>query len=388
MNKILLWSLMIVTTLWPAGIIEASAKKSAQKKPAATASSKTTGAVKPDYGISRVPYVGAIVVEATTGQVLFEENADAKVYPASTLKLMDLLIILEKVQKGQLKLTDKVTVSAEAAKMGGSQVWLEKGETFTLDEMLYALMVQSANDAAVALAEHVAGSKQEFVNLMNQRARELGMKATVFRSVHGLPPDAKAGQQPDETTPRDMTLLCRELLKHKDALRYTSTREREFRKEPKLLMRNHNKLLETVAGCDGLKTGYFQRAGFSIAATAARNGRRVIAVVMGARASNERIARLRGVAEANCLDVKTAELINRAFATLAANPPKPTTASPLPAAVNPAGPSTTAAKPEPPAAPAPKKAEQQKQVPWIWIGVVAFCGLAAAVIGVRMVTRK
>jgi D-alanyl-D-alanine carboxypeptidase (penicillin-binding protein 5/6) len=374
--------------LWQAPVMEAAAKKSTQKKPAASATSKTPATVAGNYGISRVPYVGAIVVDAATGQVLFEENADAKTYPASTLKLMDLLIILEKIEKGQLKLTDKVTASAEAAKMGGTQVYLRQGETFTLDEMLYALMVQSANDAAVALAEHVAGSKQEFVNLMNQRARELGMKATVFRSVHGLPPSAKEGQQPDETTPRDMVLLCRELLKHKDALRYTSTKQREFRKERALVMTNHNKLLESFAGCDGLKTGYFQTAGFSVAATAARNGRRVIAAVMGAMASNARIARARGVATANCLDVKTAELMNRAFTTVAAGPPKPTTTSPSPTVAKPTSAFAATAKPDASAAPAPKKAEQRRPVPWIWVGVVVLCGFVAAVIAVRMVTRK
>jgi D-alanyl-D-alanine carboxypeptidase (penicillin-binding protein 5/6) len=153
-------------------------------------------------------------------------------------------------------------------------------------------------------------------------------------------------------------------------------------------MTNHNKLLESFAGCDGLKTGYFQRAGYSIAATAMRNGQRVIAVVMGALASNERIARARGVATANCLDVKTAELLNRGFAAVAANPPKPTTTSPLPAAAKTTGAPATSAKSEPPATPGPKKAEQQKPVPWIWIGVVVLCGFAAAVIAVRMVTRK
>ena len=211
------------------------------------------------------------------------------------------------------------------------------------------------------------------------------MKATTFYSVHGLPPDVKQGQQLDQTTPRDMALLCRELLKHKDALRYTSTKEREFRKEPLFKMTNHNKLLWSFAGCDGLKTGYVREAGYSIAATAMRNGHRVIAVVMGALASNAKIARARGVAKANCLDVKTAELLNRGLAAVAAIPPKPTTTSPLPTVATPA---TPTAKPEPAAAPAPKKTDAQKPVPWIWIGVVALCGLAAAAIAMRMVTRK
>jgi len=157
----------------------------------------------------------------------FEDHADAKGYPASVLKLMDLLIILEKIEQRQLSLQDQVPVSAKAAKTGGSQVWLAEKESFTLEEMLYALMVQSANDAAVALAEKVAGTTDAFVELMNKRAKLLGMTSTVFRSVHGLPP--AAGQEHDITTARDFSLLCRELLKHKDTLRYTSTRERPFR---------------------------------------------------------------------------------------------------------------------------------------------------------------
>src|SRR5215467_8928155 len=178
--------------------------------------------------ISRNPYLGAVVIEAATGKVLFDDQADAKGYPASVLKLMDLLIILEKIEHKQLSLQDQVPVSAKAAKTGGSQVWLAEKESFTVDEMLYALMVQSANDAAVALAERVAGTTEGFTELMNKRARELGMSSTVFHSVHGLPPSP--GQEHDVTTARDLAILCRELvLKHPDTLRYTSTRERPFR---------------------------------------------------------------------------------------------------------------------------------------------------------------
>src|ERR1043165_6292724 len=142
-------------------------------------------------------------------------------------KLMDLLIILEKIERHELSLQDQVPVSAKAAKTGGSQVWLAEKESFPLDDMLYALMVQSANDAAVALAEKVAGSTDAFIELMNRKAKELGMNSTVFHSVHGLPP--AASQEHDVTTARDFSILCRELLKHPDALRYTSTRERSFR---------------------------------------------------------------------------------------------------------------------------------------------------------------
>ena len=227
------------------------------------------------------PYAGAIVVDAANGDVLFEDKPDAQGYPASCIKLMDLLVILEKVEQGSLKLDENVTVTAESSTMGGSQVYLKEGEIFTIDELLYALMVQSGNDAAVALAIHVAGTKDGFTELMNEKAAALGMSNTVFHSVHGLPPGA--GQEPDVSTPRDMSLLCRELLKHKDTLRYTSTKERPFRpdaKEP-FIMRNHNPLLSTFEGCDGFKTGYFTKAGYSMAVTAMRKDNRVIAVILG-----------------------------------------------------------------------------------------------------------
>ena len=293
----------------------ATTRKSANSK--ATASS-TSAAPARTGAISRDPYVGAIAMDAASGQVLCEDRADLPGYPASVLKLMDLLIVLEKVKQGRLSLQEPVTVSARAAKIGGSQVWLAEKEVFTVDELLYALMVQSANDAAAALAEKVAGTPEAFVGLMNQRARELGLAHTEFHSVHGLPPGA--GQQPDVTTARDFALLCRELVKHPDALRYTATRERPFRPNagPKtVVMRTHNHLLGQVEGCDGLKTGYFFKAGFSIALTASRQGQRVVVVVLG---STDRKAR----------DAKAAELLAKGFAALSANPPP--APSPVPGA--------------------------------------------------------
>jgi serine-type D-Ala-D-Ala carboxypeptidase (penicillin-binding protein 5/6) len=254
--------------------------------------------------ISRDPYLGAIVVEATSGRVLFEDQADARGYPASVLKLMDLLIILEKIEQRQLSFQDPVPVSAKAAKTGGSQVWLAEKESFTLDEMLYALMVQSANDAAVALAEKVAGSTEAFVELMNRKAKELGMHNTVFHSVHGLPPGR--GQEHDVTTARDLSLLCRELLKHPDTLRYTSTRERPFRPNAgarMVTMRTHNHLLGHVEGCDGLKTGYIAQAGFSIAATASRHNQRIVVVVLDSAALKIR-------------DAAASELVAKGFSVL------------------------------------------------------------------------
>ncbi len=248
--------------------------------------------------ISQDPYTSALVLNAATGKVLFADNADALVYPASVLKLMVLLVILDRIDQGSLKLDDMVQVTVEAYKMGGSQVYLDPKEQFSVEELLYALMVQSANDAAVALATHVAGSKENFVALMNQKAKELGMNNTRFYSVHGLPP--ATGQKVDVTTARDFGTLCLELAKRPEIFQYTETRVRDFR-EGAFVMRNHNHLLGDVDGCDGFKTGYFKAAGFSIAATAKRNGVRIIAIVMG---SLDRKVR----------DAKATELLAKGFA--------------------------------------------------------------------------
>lgn len=254
--------------------------------------------------IAKDPYAAAILLDAETAKVLFAENADAIVYPASVIKLMNMLVILEQIDQGKVKLTDMVQVTAEAAKTGGSQVYLDPKEQFAVEELLYALAVQSANDAAVALAIHVAGSKEGFIALMNEKAAALGMKKTQIHSVHGLPPSE--GQKPDETTAADLAILCRALVKRPDVLKYTGTRERSFR-DNKFIMRNHNHLLSQVDGCDGLKTGYYEAAGFSIATTAKRGGVRMIAIVMG---SKDRKVR----------DAKAAELIAKGFTMV---PPKP-----------------------------------------------------------------
>jgi serine-type D-Ala-D-Ala carboxypeptidase (penicillin-binding protein 5/6) len=252
-------------------------------------------------GRSADPYLGAIVVDAATGDVLFEQNADAQGYPASMIKLMDLLVILEKIEQGSLNLQDQVTVTAEAANIGGSQVYLKEKEVFPIDDLLYAMIVQSANDAATALAIHIGGTKDGFTEMMNQKAQELGLKSTVFHSVHGLPPGP--GQEPDVSTPRDLAILCRELVKRPEALRYTSTRERGFRNDT-FMMRTHNPLLGSLEGCDGLKTGYFAKGGFSLAATAERKGMRVIAVVLGS-------------ADKKTRNAKAAEIVAKGFLELA-----------------------------------------------------------------------
>jgi D-alanyl-D-alanine carboxypeptidase (penicillin-binding protein 5/6) len=254
--------------------------------------------------VAEDPYASALVINADTGETLFADQADKKVYPASVLKLMVLLTILEQADAGAIHLDDMVQITDEAYKMGGSQVYLDPSEQFPVNELLYALMIQSANDAAVALATHVAGSKEAFVELMNQKASHLGMHSTRFYSVHGLPPSA--GQKVDVTTARDFAILCRELAKRSDVYTYTATKVRDFR-DGKFIMRTHNHLLETLPGCDGFKTGFFNAAGFSIAVTAKRNGIRLIALVMG---SNSRKVR----------DAKAKELINAGFVKAASHP--------------------------------------------------------------------
>ncbi len=202
--------------------------------------------------VARDPYSGAIVIDAATGKVLFEDNADGKGYPASVTKLMVLLVILDAVEAHRLTLDEPVTVTAKAAKIGGSQVYLKEKEVFPVDDLLYALVVQSANDAATALAIHYAGGKEAFVELMNRRAQKIGMSDTIFRSVHGLPPGR--GQLPDVSTPRDIAKLCRELLKRPGALKYTSTRQRSFRAdkaEPFIMTKPQSAARRTRRGATG-----------------------------------------------------------------------------------------------------------------------------------------
>lgn len=286
----------------------ATTKKAAAKN---AQPSKTAVAQPPKGYIGKIPYIGAIAVDADTGRVLFEDNADTPGYPASTLKLMTLLVVTDMIESGKVHTNDVCSVSARAYKTGGSQVYLDPKESFPLEDLLYALMIQSANDAAVAIAEHCAGSCEEFVALMNKRAEGLGMKNTRFQSVHGLPPNVKEGQRPDVSTARDMSILCRELCLHPSIFRYTSASYRQFRAGTKhpFDMRTHNPFLKDgTPGCDGFKTGFTATAGWSIAVTAKRGDRRVIVYVLGAGPWSAPAGRKNR-------DAKAREILNRAFAT-------------------------------------------------------------------------
>ena len=224
------------------------------------------------------PYKSYIVMEAITGKVIEGDNIHLKRPPASVVKLMVALVVMEKVAKGEVKLTDQVAVTREASKIGGSQVYLKEGETFSVEELMKATLIASGNDAAYALAEHTAGSKDEFVKLMNEKAKALNMTDSEFHSVHGLPPSK--GQEPDLSSSSDLAMLGRELLKYPKLIEWTSIKSEPFR-DGKFIMNNHNKLLTRMGGVDGLKTGFYRESGFNIVATAQKNGLRFIVVVLG-----------------------------------------------------------------------------------------------------------
>jgi serine-type D-Ala-D-Ala carboxypeptidase (penicillin-binding protein 5/6) len=224
------------------------------------------------------PCKSYIVVEAITGKVVEAQNEHMKRAPASVVKLMVALVVIEKVAKGEVKLTDQVTASKEASKIGGSQVYLKEGETFSLEDLMKATLIASGNDAAYAIAEHVAGSKDEFVKLMNEKAKSLNMVDSEFHSVHGLPPSK--GQEPDLSSSSDLAILGRELLRYPKIIEWTSMKSEPFR-DGKFIMNNHNKLLTRMGGVDGLKTGFYSETGFNVVATAQKNGLRFIVVVLG-----------------------------------------------------------------------------------------------------------
>jgi len=235
-----------------------------------------------------------IVINAATGEELSSQEPDRPGAPASMTKMMLALLVMEAVRDGQLKLSDPVQASRLASKMGGSQVYLKEGEAFPVEDMMAALLIGSANDAAVALAERLAGSVEGAVRRMNDRAGTLKLTQTRFGSVHGLPPSP--GQEGDITTPRDMARLAQEILKFPDILRWTGTPEAPFRGGV-FILRNSNKLIGKLSGADGLKTGHFREAGYNVATTAKRGNLRFIAVVMGAptnQARFEEAARLLG----------------------------------------------------------------------------------------------
>jgi len=221
-------------------------------------------------------------MEASSGEILVEKDSNKPLPPASVTKMMVMLLVMEAVDNGEIKLTDKVIASPEACRMGGSQIWLEPGEEMTVEDLMKAVGIVSANDASVALAEYISGSHEEFVKLMNKRAQELGLKNTTYVNATGLEPDG--GGPGNMTSAYDQAILARELLKHPAVLKWTGTWIDSLRGGESFL-RNTNNLVRFYDGCDGLKTGYTSEAGYCLVATAKRNGVRLIAVVMKAPTS-------------------------------------------------------------------------------------------------------
>lgn len=241
--------------------------------------------VEVEEGTLQLNCKSAVLMEATTGTVLYRQNAGEAMPPASVTKIMTLLLLMEAIDRGQITLNDTVTVSANAASMGGSQVYLKEGEQMRLEELLKCVIIASANDAAVALAEYLCGSVSSFVSKMNERAEQLGMKSTRFENVTGLDDTAEHHL----TSAEDIAIMSKELIRYPKVLEYSSLwldtiRNGEFG------LTNTNRLVRFYPGCTGLKTGSTSKAGFCISVTAQREGLSLICVIMGAETRDIRNA--------------------------------------------------------------------------------------------------
>lgn len=254
----------------------------------------TTGSICMTFGVS--PAAGATMppppsiaaksaklIDASTGQVLYAFNSEERMAPASITKIMTMLLVMEQVRAGRISLDDVVTVSTEASLMGGSQVYLKERERVPVRDLLAATAIRSANDASYALAEYVAGTADDFVRIMNERAAELGMENTHFTNPEGL-------DDPDHyTTAADIAIMSRELIQYPEVLEWTSTWIGKMRDGTYDLF-NTNRLIKEYDGADGLKTGHTDKAGYCLSGTAERGGMRLIAVVMGTAGEKERVA--------------------------------------------------------------------------------------------------
>lgn len=236
--------------------------------------------------VADIPAKSAVLMDAASGRILFEKNPDEPMPPASITKIMTLLLVFEAMDEGKLSYSDMVTCSENANSMGGTQIWLEVGEQMSAEDLIKATAINSANDAAMALAEHVGGSEMAFVEMMNQKAKDLGMANTHFVNPTGLDADGHV------STARDIALMSRELIKHKDITKF-STVWMDSLRDGKTGLTNTNKLVRFYKGCTGLKTGTTDGAGSCLSATAERNGLGLIAVSMGSTTSDERFSSCR-----------------------------------------------------------------------------------------------
>lgn len=226
----------------------------------------------------------SILIESSTGEIIHASNENERYAPASMTKIMSLILIMEEVEKGALDLNEKIKVSANAASMGGSQIYLEAGEEMTVNDLLKGICVGSANDAIVALAERIAGTEEAFVFKMNERVKKMGLKNTNFKNATGL------DEANHYSTAYDMAQMARELVRHSKILEYSGIYETYLRQDTnkKFWLVNTNKLIKTYDGMDGLKTGYTKEAGYCLTATAKKNNMRLIGVIMGEETSSKR----------------------------------------------------------------------------------------------------
>ena len=226
----------------------------------------------------------AILIEASTGKILYEKNIDEKYAPASMTKMMSLLLIMENIDNRNLRMDEVIRVSKNAASMGGSQIFLQENEEMIVEDLLKGITIGSANDATVALAERIAGSEDAFVELMNKKAKELGLKNTNFKNTTGL------DEANHYSSAHDMAIIAKELVKHEKILEFSSIYETYLREntDNKFWLVNTNKLVRFYPGVDGLKTGYTEEAGYCLTATINKDNMRIIAVVMGEETSNIR----------------------------------------------------------------------------------------------------
>ena len=249
----------------------------------------------------------AILIEPTTGTIIFEKNSHEKLAPASMTKIMSMLLIMENIDKGVISWNDKVTTSANASSMGGSQILLETGEQMTEYDLFKGIAVASGNDAVVALAEYIAGSEEEFVNMMNKKVKELGLKDTVFKNPHGL------DTANHYSSAYDMAMIAKELVKYDKVFEFTSIYEDYLRKgtDRELWLVNTNKLVRFNPIVDGLKTGYTKEAGYCLTATAKKNDMRLISVVMGEPDTNTRSSETTSLLDYGFAKYKAEKIIDK-----------------------------------------------------------------------------
>ncbi len=269
----LIMTIFILSSVLSPAAFAAEEKKAAEEKGAADIISNVRS---------------AILIERDTGKILYEKNSKEELPPASMTKIMTMLLIMEAIDQGKLTWNEKIRTSEYAASMGGSQIFLEPGEEMTTKEMMRGIAIGSGNDASVAMAERIAGSEEAFVDMMNEKAKELGLKHTFFKNTTGLPVSGHY------SSALDMALMAKELLKYEDITKFTGMYEAYLREntDKKFWLVNTNKLVRFYPGVDGLKTGFTAEAKYCLTATARKDRMRVIAVVFGAPTSKERNAQV------------------------------------------------------------------------------------------------